>query len=246
MWDVSSPTRDQTHSLCTGRQSLNHWATEEAPILWLFNNNSAEFECCFIRPKVCCFVLSWGNRHLLLNMSPITFYFCIYVPFFRLFVRWEHWGIGDAEEAAFSLYRPWGPCWLFQPCSGSANPRVWLMAGGVCLALGLNIHRSLGSWFCWLHRISIEGIVFLLAGLLRLMNVTPCGSCVLICEATLGQLGWKVLFSQVVCLTLRKLRVHGRIISQWLIPFTVHFGQNFKNTNHKNNILAYNDCSWLC
>lgn len=46
------------------------------------------------------------------------------------------------------------------------------------------------------------------------MNVTPCGSCVLMCEATLGLLGWKVLISQVVCLTLRKLRVHGRIISQ--------------------------------
>lgn len=60
----------------------------------------------------------------------------------------------------------------------------------------------------------MEGIVFLLAGLFRLVNVTPCGSCVLICEATLGPLGWKVLISQVAYLTLRKLRVHGRIISQ--------------------------------
>ena len=96
------------------------------------------------------FLLSWGNRHLLLNMSPDHLFYFFNISFFRLFVHWEHWGIGDAEEAAFSLHRPWGPCWLFQPCPGSADPRVWLMAGGVCPELGLNIHRSLGSWFCWL------------------------------------------------------------------------------------------------
>ena len=26
---VRSPTRDQTHTLCAGRRSLNHWATRE-------------------------------------------------------------------------------------------------------------------------------------------------------------------------------------------------------------------------
>ena len=31
MWDLSSPTRDQTHSPCTGRQSFNHLTTGEAP-----------------------------------------------------------------------------------------------------------------------------------------------------------------------------------------------------------------------
>ena len=29
-WHVSSPTRDQTHSPSTGRQSLNHWTIREA------------------------------------------------------------------------------------------------------------------------------------------------------------------------------------------------------------------------
>lgn len=96
------------------------------------------------------FLLSWGNRHLLLNMSPDHLFYFFNVSFFRLVMYWEHWGIGDAEEAAFSLHRPRGPCWLFQPCPGSTDPRVWLMAGGVCPELGLNIHRSLGSWFCWL------------------------------------------------------------------------------------------------
>ena len=31
MWDVSSPTRDQTHTPCIGRRSLNHWAAREVP-----------------------------------------------------------------------------------------------------------------------------------------------------------------------------------------------------------------------
>ena len=31
VWDLSSPTRDQTHVLGIGRQSLNHWTTIEVP-----------------------------------------------------------------------------------------------------------------------------------------------------------------------------------------------------------------------
>ena len=29
MWDLNSPTRDQTYTPCIGRQSLNHWTTRE-------------------------------------------------------------------------------------------------------------------------------------------------------------------------------------------------------------------------
>ena len=29
MWDLSSLTRDRTHTSCIGRQTLNHWATRE-------------------------------------------------------------------------------------------------------------------------------------------------------------------------------------------------------------------------
>ena len=29
IWDLSSQTRDQTHTPCIGRQSLNHWTTRE-------------------------------------------------------------------------------------------------------------------------------------------------------------------------------------------------------------------------
>ena len=31
MWDLSSPTRDRTHTPCMGRRSLNHWTTREVP-----------------------------------------------------------------------------------------------------------------------------------------------------------------------------------------------------------------------
>ena len=32
MWDLSSPTMDQTHILCTGGYILHHCATREAPM----------------------------------------------------------------------------------------------------------------------------------------------------------------------------------------------------------------------
>ena len=33
MWDLSSPTRDWTHTPCIGRWSLNHWTVREVPNL---------------------------------------------------------------------------------------------------------------------------------------------------------------------------------------------------------------------
>ena len=36
MWNLSCPTRDWTHTSCLGRQSLNHWTTREAPLLFYF------------------------------------------------------------------------------------------------------------------------------------------------------------------------------------------------------------------
>ena len=34
MWDLNSLTRDQTHTFCTGRWSLNHWTTREVSWPW--------------------------------------------------------------------------------------------------------------------------------------------------------------------------------------------------------------------
>ena len=31
MWDLSSPTRGQTHTPCIGRRTLNHWTAREVP-----------------------------------------------------------------------------------------------------------------------------------------------------------------------------------------------------------------------
>ena len=37
MWDLSSPTRDQTLTPCIGRRSLNHWTAREVPTPLIFN-----------------------------------------------------------------------------------------------------------------------------------------------------------------------------------------------------------------
>ena len=36
VWDLNSPTRDRTHTPCTGRRSLNHWTTKVVPMFLLF------------------------------------------------------------------------------------------------------------------------------------------------------------------------------------------------------------------
>ena len=33
MWDLSSPIRDWTHTLCTAKQSRKHWTTREVFII---------------------------------------------------------------------------------------------------------------------------------------------------------------------------------------------------------------------
>ena len=38
MWDLSSPTRHQTHTPCIGRRSLNNWTVREVPDK-IFENN---------------------------------------------------------------------------------------------------------------------------------------------------------------------------------------------------------------
>ena len=37
MWDLRSSTRDQTHTPCTGKESLNHWAVKEVPSTNILN-----------------------------------------------------------------------------------------------------------------------------------------------------------------------------------------------------------------
>ena len=43
MWDLSPPTRDQTHTPCLGRRSLNHWTARELPwVLFFFLSRALE------------------------------------------------------------------------------------------------------------------------------------------------------------------------------------------------------------
>ena len=39
MWDLSSQTRDQTHTPCIGRRSLNHWTARKVPKSGILNLN---------------------------------------------------------------------------------------------------------------------------------------------------------------------------------------------------------------
>ena len=47
MWDLSSPTRDQTHTPCIGRRSLNNWTTREIPKYSFYLTPVDSFFCFF-------------------------------------------------------------------------------------------------------------------------------------------------------------------------------------------------------
>ena len=38
MWNLNSPTRDGTCTLCNGRQGLNHWATRKVQLRFLLKS----------------------------------------------------------------------------------------------------------------------------------------------------------------------------------------------------------------
>ena len=73
-------------------------------------------------------------------MSPGHLFPFFDVSLFRFFMHSKHRRIRDAEETTFSLHRPWSPGWLFQPCSGPTNVRIWLINDTVCSKLRLSIY----------------------------------------------------------------------------------------------------------
>ena len=81
MWDLSSPTRDQTHIPCTQRQgSLNHWANREvpSPVLWTW------FPLVLLRIFKIADVKSWYSKSNVLAslvMVYIDLYFCVWAIF---------------------------------------------------------------------------------------------------------------------------------------------------------------------
>lgn len=153
---------------------------------------------------------------LVLNMFPGHLSYFFNVSLFRFFMYRKHWGIWDAKETAFSLHWPWSPGWLFQPCPGSTNIRIWLTDDIVCSKLRLSFYlleaRSADSTqgLCLVHWTTSQ--LALWAPMTH-----ECDSTWLLCvwfvELPWYPPGLKVLISQVVWLKGRKLSMHRRIIS---------------------------------
>ena len=71
MWDLSSPTRDQTRVPCIGRQILNYWTTREVPRLFIFKIRLFIF-----------LLLSFKSSLYILDNSPLSdMSFCLVFSF---------------------------------------------------------------------------------------------------------------------------------------------------------------------
>ena len=109
MWDLSSLTRDQTHTLCIERQSLNLWISREVPLLfptafrkyfslWSFNSvflSLARFHPIIYFISAICFAsyLSW----LLLRFPTLALLVSPHIP---LSIRVMLWSSTCSKDSA--------------------------------------------------------------------------------------------------------------------------------------------------
>ena len=103
MWDLIFPIRDQTNTLCTGRQSLNHWTTREVPMVALSVDKS--------RPLMFFFFLNFlfcvgKQRHYSADKGPYIVKAMVFpvVPY-----GCESWTIKKAECQRIDALELW--CW---------------------------------------------------------------------------------------------------------------------------------------
>ena len=63
MWDLSSLMRDQTHTPCIGRGSLNHWTAREMPRVT--NPQTSKDACC----DLACLSIQWYKQDFLASQG---------------------------------------------------------------------------------------------------------------------------------------------------------------------------------
>ena len=81
MWDLSSPTRDRTHTICTGRWSLNHWTTSEVSYQYRF------WGCSFCRQTL---MITWNQLYTSDKpiWNPSSYYFQSFTHHPRPLLSW--------------------------------------------------------------------------------------------------------------------------------------------------------------
>ena len=81
MWDLSSPTRDRTHTICTGRWSLNPWTTSEVSYQYHF------WGCSFCRQTL---MIIWNQLYTSDKpiWNPSSYYFQSFTHHPRPLLPW--------------------------------------------------------------------------------------------------------------------------------------------------------------
>ena len=78
MWDLSSLTRDQTHALCIGRRSLNHWTSREVPSMPFIEETILSLICSLLPSYNCPYMFGCTSGLLILFHWSMYLFFCQY------------------------------------------------------------------------------------------------------------------------------------------------------------------------
>ena len=135
MWDLTSPTRDRTHTHFIGRQSLNYWTTREVP-LHSQSHFMAQNGCCCIIHHI--YILGGSKKGEEGKKMSCPLKSALFEELFYKFPQW------------FLLYlfvRTLSGGWLYLKLQGSC---VWCMSEspilGTSCTLSLPIWSLLHVW----------------------------------------------------------------------------------------------------
>ena len=87
MWNLSSPIRNWTHTLCIGRQSLNHWINREVPyIIYMYNWVSVKQKALFTRFFMVCRTSFSAPGPAKIFDGLCYFFWCSFIQHLFLFI----------------------------------------------------------------------------------------------------------------------------------------------------------------
>ena len=99
MWELSCPARDEAHTPCIGRQSLNHWTTRKVPNFCfspVLYSITSEITISYFLACESPFLMDLYMSTAGVNILELFYYYLAHqAPLSMKFSRQGYWGVGS-------------------------------------------------------------------------------------------------------------------------------------------------------